>query len=500
MMEPNVWVVDGSKASVGASAEEKAAQVKAGQESLLSIATTFLRKLQKAVSSTPLELRCMAYFIWINARTFCPERSAVLLGGFIFLRIVNPALVSPESHKLVPPGEKVGPSFKPNCIALCRLLQMLSNNKRYPAEDGALLNEWLDKNHEAMDSYLLDLASDPNYVEGSRPFGAQSRLPEERHRRLRDVLDAEEWEALHVALVRSKTHVLLRSTIAPVFATAGASAGSSGVRSPRGSAPASSTASPVRSRSGSRFRGEEEEVAIYNDGKMRARPVRRGSLSGGALFASLSQPSLPLAVSPPSSSSPLGAPTASSSMPGSSGGTPLGRTASGGWVGAGTPSSSAGTPLGGSTPGPSTPTLAAVHGHSFRPSSPSSPSLTRADTAEGLLQRVTMGSRGRSRTGSNAGSALHVSASDVRVAVNGAGDEESPDRAFFALVESLPLPHVIKLERFEHLVEPLKRTNLVAEGLLSDTRRASLRIGPSQTELLVRLGYVLLDRDFGIRG
>jgi hypothetical protein len=98
----------------------------------------------------------MAYFVWIQARTFCPDRAVVLLGGFIFLRVLNPALVSPESiNQLLPDDVKPPISFKQNCIALCRLLQNLSNNKNYNDKSLDLLNEWLQQNHDPLESYLL---------------------------------------------------------------------------------------------------------------------------------------------------------------------------------------------------------------------------------------------------------------------------------------------------------------------------------------------------------
>jgi hypothetical protein len=445
MHEDAVWVLEAARA-LGATAEEKTANVRFGQAKLLGVATTFLKKLQKSVALIPMEVRCMAYLIWINARTFCQERSAVLLGGFIFLRIINPALVSPEAMKLVPQNEKVGASFKPNSIALCRLLQMLSNNKRYPVEEGALLNEWLDKNHEAMDSYLLDVASDPNYVEGTRPFAVLSRMPDERNRRLRETLDDKEWEALHVALVRSKTHVLVRAALAPMLSSA---------MSPRSSSSNSLPASPLRSRSGSRFRGEDEELAIYNDGKMRMRPARRGSLSGGAaLFANMSSPSLSHHVPSPQS--------------------------------------------------PSTPTALRA----------TSPAAGKSDSADGSIPRITIGIRGRSRTNSSTGSPSASSSPrnespGLRSQVvllqrdegsGSAGGEESGDKPFFALLETLPLPECIRLERFEKSIEQLKRPQLVVEGVLSDGRRASVKLASSQVDVLVRMAVALLDKEYGIKG
>ncbi len=116
LAEPAVWVLDAAKA-LGATPEERLVQVQEGQRKLLAVATSFLKRLQKKISLTPVEVRCMAYFVWIHARTFCPERSTVLLGGFVFLRILNPALVSPESvPKLVPPDTEVPASFKGACL------------------------------------------------------------------------------------------------------------------------------------------------------------------------------------------------------------------------------------------------------------------------------------------------------------------------------------------------------------------------------------------------
>jgi hypothetical protein len=479
LAEPAVWVLDLAKAT-GATPEERLAQVQEGQRKLLEVATSFLKRLQKKIGLTPVELRCMAYFVWIHARTFCPERSTVLLGGFVFLRIVNPALVSPESvPKLLSADEVVPPSFKPNSIALCRLLQQLSNQTFYKDTAGcALLNDWLSANHAAMESFLLDLATDPEFVEGNRPFARFTRLPEERNRHLRENITAEEWDALHVALLRCKTHVIVKSALAPVLSASGLTSpkkGSLGAAMVGGGGPggggvsSSMPNSPNRSRSGSRFRGDDEELAIYGDGKMRMRPARRGSLSQVSLFANMSQPNLgvhsPQAIVAPSPSS---APNSSLA--------PYMSSAD-------------------SSPGPGR--------HISQMHDDRSASATS-------LPRIAIGVRSRSRTHSTSGSPLAATppvqlgssaplmAAHLRDPDTPPVAEESTGRAFFALLESLPAPPEIRREQFQELIEPLKRGNLVAEGVLSDGRRASVKLGQSQMELVMRLMQALTNAEYGL--
>lgn len=485
--EQTAWILDVAKAN-GATQEDKMAQVLEGQGKLLAVATSFLKRLHKKMALTPIEVRCMAYFVWIHARTFCPERSTVLLGGFVFLRVLNPALVSPESvPKLVPAETTLPSSFKANAIALCRLLQNLSNQTLY--KDAAMcgpLNDWLSANHGAMESLLLDLATDPEMAEGTRPFARFSRTPEERHRHLRDVLMAEEWDALHVGLLRCKTHVMVRSTLGPVlsasalspspFALSNVPSGVSG--SPIGGASSSLPASPNRSRSGSRYRGDDEELAIYGDGKMRMRPVRRGSLSHVSLFANMSQPNLSSHLPPNSSSATAGSGSAtSSSAPGAS---------------------PAGVGSCDNSPGPVR--LAQL---------PEDRSASLSN-----LPRLVVGSRSRARTHSNSGSPVtasptapslghaapqmpqvaHLRGTESSPATPGATDEAG-ERAFFALLESLPLPPEIQLERFKQSLEMLKRPQLLAEGILSDSRRSSKS---NHADLMVRLAVALLDPNYGL--
>lgn len=96
MAEPAAWVLDATRVPTGTPAE-KEARAHQSQVRLMDAAVSFLRKLRGTLSKAPAELRCMVYLVWIQARTFVPERTAVLLGGFLFLRLLNPALVAPDT-------------------------------------------------------------------------------------------------------------------------------------------------------------------------------------------------------------------------------------------------------------------------------------------------------------------------------------------------------------------------------------------------------------------
>ena len=475
---PEMWLLDVSKVSSG-SAQEKKELCEASHKSLLSLATAFLQKMRVALAQVPREIRCMAYFVWIQARTFCPDRATALLGGFVFLRILNPALVSPEQTEgLVPQGSDIPTGFKQNCIALCRLLQNLSNQKRYPESAGMpLLNEWLEQNNEPLECYLLDLATDNLIEEGRRPF-AELLGAVERPKTpppLRHVLSDEEWAALHVALVKCKTHVMVRTTLAPVL-------GSSKSVSPRqspasgssGSSSVSMPASPVRSRSGSaRFQGnnEGEELAIYGDGKMRLRTTgRRGSMSSGTLFSKVGATS----SSPNLLQNSIPARELSNSSPGS---VPSSAASS---VGAGSP-----------------PSFFRSASGSFSGSLNRSPSLS---SNPGSPVRVMASHRARSRAGSSAGNSGATSPR-LRCEEPMSPGSGSSERLFFVLLESIPLPAPARLEHFILSLAPIQRSALVTEGLLheSGSRRLSTKLGSPQVELLLRIAIALRHVEFGIK-
>lgn len=429
--EEQAWLTDVDKVPSSVAAEEREAKVLEGQTRLLAVATYFLRKLTKHIQSCPREIRCMAFFVWIQARAFCPDRSSVLLGGFIFLRLLNPALLSPESvSKLLPEGFKSNATFKQNCVTLCRLLQHLSNGKSFSGQLKENLNQWLQQNAEPLESLLLDLATDPSVSEGARPFAELSRMPEsDQLQSLRAQMTDAEWNTLHICLWKSKTHVMVKSKLAPVLGVAGP-------ENPRESA--SMPSSPYRSRSGTRFRGEGEDVSIYQDGKVRMRPSRHGSVGGGGLFANNSQPNLrePMAVSPPAAAvvSQLDRP----------------RTAS---VGSGVFGSRARMSRSGSVSASSSPTVG-------------SPGPVRASSEPDI---------------------------------NDDGGVASPEQVFYALLSTLPLPEEIRKDQFVSSIQALQRARLSEEGLLPEGRRASIRLGAYQVELLVKLAISMRQPEFGLK-
>merc|ERR1711916_367360 len=73
------------------------------------------------------------------------------------------------------------------------------------------------------------------------------------------------------------------------------------------------------------------------------------------------------------------------------------------------------------------------------------------------------------------------------------------ERAFFALLETLPLPEPVRLERFKDSLSLLQRPGLVAEGILSDGRRSSIKLSTHQVELLLRLAVALRHHEYGIK-
>ncbi|GAB5363139.1 hypothetical protein AAMO2058_000857800 [Amorphochlora amoebiformis] len=96
-----------------------------------------------------------------------------LVGGFVFLRLLNPKLLQPSGLLLQPDQERTykpqlvlealeSSSMQKNLKLLCKVIMMLSNGKRYASDNHlAFLNPWLNKAQSKMDKYLEQYCTDP---------------------------------------------------------------------------------------------------------------------------------------------------------------------------------------------------------------------------------------------------------------------------------------------------------------------------------------------------
>ncbi|MCJ1389006.1 glyceraldehyde-3-phosphate dehydrogenase 1 [Xylographa bjoerkii] len=158
----------------GVSAEEAAenAQVQAIIEPrlkmLTDIATSFLETIINGLHETPYGIRWICKQIRSLSRRKYPDAQdqtiCTLIGGFFFLRFINPAIVTPRSYMLIDGTPADHPRRTLTLVA--KMLQNLANKPSYAKEPYmAKLQPFIHKNKERVNKFMLDLCEVQDFYE-----------------------------------------------------------------------------------------------------------------------------------------------------------------------------------------------------------------------------------------------------------------------------------------------------------------------------------------------
>ncbi|KAI5300105.1 glyceraldehyde-3-phosphate dehydrogenase 1, partial [Ascosphaera atra] len=127
---------------------------------LTKIANDFLDTIITGLEETPYGIRWICKQIRSLSRRKYPDAQdqtiCTLIGGFFFLRFINPAIVTPRSYMLI----ESTPSEKPRrtLTLIAKMLQNLANKPSYAKEPFmAKLQPFVHQNKERMNKFLLDL-------------------------------------------------------------------------------------------------------------------------------------------------------------------------------------------------------------------------------------------------------------------------------------------------------------------------------------------------------
>ncbi|KAI5283682.1 glyceraldehyde-3-phosphate dehydrogenase 1, partial [Ascosphaera aggregata] len=127
---------------------------------LTKIANDFLDTIITGLEETPYGIRWICKQIRSLSRRKYPDAQdqtiCTLIGGFFFLRFINPAIVTPRSYMLT----ESTPSERPRrtLTLIAKMLQNLANKPSYAKEPFmAKLQPFVHQNKERMNQFLLDL-------------------------------------------------------------------------------------------------------------------------------------------------------------------------------------------------------------------------------------------------------------------------------------------------------------------------------------------------------
>ena len=79
---------------------------------------------QEMVDKMPIEIRIFAGYFAEFANQYAPDQFFSLVGGFLFLRYINPALTSPATHGLLGEGRTLTTTVQRNLVLITKILQV----------------------------------------------------------------------------------------------------------------------------------------------------------------------------------------------------------------------------------------------------------------------------------------------------------------------------------------------------------------------------------------
>ena len=158
----------------GVTAEQAAENVQVQQiiaprlNMLTEIATSFLETIIAGLDQTPYGIRWICKQIRSLSKRKYPDAQdqviCTLIGGFFFLRFINPAIVTPKSYMLIEGTPAEHPRRTLTLIA--KMLQNLANKPSYAKEPYmAKLQPFIHRNKERVNKFMLDLCEVQDFYE-----------------------------------------------------------------------------------------------------------------------------------------------------------------------------------------------------------------------------------------------------------------------------------------------------------------------------------------------
>ncbi|KAI4260875.1 MAG: hypothetical protein LQ352_000030 [Teloschistes flavicans] len=135
---------------------------------LMDIANSFLETIIEGLDETPYGIRWICKQIRSLSKRKYPDAGdqtiCTLIGGFFFLRFINPAVVTPRSYMLIDDTPSEHPRRTLTLVA--KMLQNLANKPSYAKEPYmAKLQPLIHQNKERVNKFMLDLCEVQDFYE-----------------------------------------------------------------------------------------------------------------------------------------------------------------------------------------------------------------------------------------------------------------------------------------------------------------------------------------------
>lgn len=135
---------------------------------LMDLADGFLTTIIDGLEETPYGIRWICKQIRGLTKRKYPDANeqifCTLIGGFFFLRFINPAIVTPKSYMLIDGNPEERP--RRTLTLMAKMLQNLANKPQYGKEPYMVkLNPFVEKNKERINKFMMNLCEVPDFYE-----------------------------------------------------------------------------------------------------------------------------------------------------------------------------------------------------------------------------------------------------------------------------------------------------------------------------------------------
>lgn len=113
---------------------------------------------KEILEKMPAGVRMIAKFI-AEFASVTENNIHILVGSFIFLRYINPAIFSPETSGLLPPNKVPGSQTRRNLTLITKVLQNLANGKVFSNKEQFMvtLNPFVEQKLKTIETYFEDI-------------------------------------------------------------------------------------------------------------------------------------------------------------------------------------------------------------------------------------------------------------------------------------------------------------------------------------------------------
>ncbi|KAK5581213.1 hypothetical protein RB653_001243 [Dictyostelium firmibasis] len=143
----------------------KGVNIQANLEKLITITQKLLDKILDSVDQCPLPIRQILNHTQEKVEKRFKSMKTTVVGGFIFLRFICPAIVAPEAFGLIPREEEPTSETRRGLVLVSKLLQNLANEMPFGSgikeEYMSYLNDFITNNSSRIHVFFDSLAQDP---------------------------------------------------------------------------------------------------------------------------------------------------------------------------------------------------------------------------------------------------------------------------------------------------------------------------------------------------